>query len=78
VFEPVYTDIDDTNNLVYQFRPRFVFDHDTGGAIKGGGRVDLYFGSGMYHALKAGGMKERGKLYYLVPKVLILEKNSQF
>lgn len=76
VFEPKYADIDDVENVTYQFRPRFVFDHDTGGAIKGGGRVDLYFGSGIFHALKAGGMKERGKLYYLVPKSLILEKSS--
>lgn len=49
--------------------PRFVFDQDTGGAIKGGGRVDLYFGSSEIAAMKAGVMKREGKLYYLVPKI---------
>lgn len=49
--------------------PRFVFDQDIGGAIKGTGHVDLYFGSGDEAALKAGAMKNISKLYYLVPKV---------
>jgi membrane-bound lytic murein transglycosylase A len=48
--------------------PRFVLDQDTGGAIKGGGRVDLYFGSGALAAQKAGVMKQKGRLYYLFPK----------
>lgn len=48
--------------------PRLVFDQDTGGAIKGGDRVDLYFGKGDEAFQKAGVMKRMGKLYYLVPK----------
>lgn len=50
-------------------KPRVVFDQDTGGAIKGGGRVDLFFGSGETAQQKAGIMRHPGKLYYLVPKL---------
>ncbi len=57
----------DLENFTHE--PRFVFDQDTGGAIKGGGRVDLYFGSSDSAAMKAGVMKREGKLYYLVPKI---------
>jgi membrane-bound lytic murein transglycosylase A len=49
-------------------KPRLVFDQDTGGAIKGTGRVDLYFGQGDQAAQKAGVMKQNGRLYYLLPK----------
>jgi membrane-bound lytic murein transglycosylase A len=52
----------------WQSMPRFVFDQDTGGAIKGGGHIDLYFGQGDAAAQKAGVMKQVGKLYYLIPK----------
>lgn len=48
--------------------PRLVFDQDTGGAIRGGGRVDLFVGKGPLAAQIAGVMKNKGKLYYLVPK----------
>ncbi|MCM2323842.1 MAG: MltA domain-containing protein [Oligoflexia bacterium] len=47
---------------------RFVLDQDIGGAIKGGGRVDLFWGRGAEAKLYAGAMKGRGRLYYLVPK----------
>ena len=52
-------------------KPRLVFDQDTGGAIKGGGRVDLYIGSGEEAHQIAGVMRHPGKLYYLVPKKVI-------
>lgn len=48
--------------------PRFVFDQDIGGAIRGGDRVDLYFGKGNLAFQKAGVMKRIGKLFYLVPR----------
>lgn len=48
--------------------PRLVFDQDIGGAIRGGDRVDLYFGKGDMAFQKAGVMKREGKLFYLVPK----------
>ena len=45
---------------------RFVFPQDTGSAIKGSGRADLYWGSGNYAKVAAGSMKEEGILYFMV------------
>lgn len=67
--EPRYDSIDDVAPSSFVDRPRLVFDQDTGGAIKGGGRVDLYFGAGPYYEKLAGGFKEIGQLYYLIPKI---------
>lgn len=47
---------------------QLVFDHDTGGAIKGPGRVDLFTGKGAYAKDLAGPLKNKGFLYYLMPK----------
>ena len=49
---------------------RLVFDQDTGGAIRGPGRVDLFWGAGDEAKRYAGVMKSRGKLFYFVPKGL--------
>ena len=45
---------------------RLVLDQDTGGAIKGGGHFDLFFGLGQTAAFKAGKQKELGQVYYLL------------
>lgn len=47
---------------------RLVFNQDTGGAIRGPGRVDIYFGPGAQAARDAGWMKQRGRLYVLAPR----------
>ena len=47
---------------------RFVFPQDSGAAIKGAGRVDLFWGHGYYAELAASHMKEEGELYFLVRK----------
>jgi membrane-bound lytic murein transglycosylase A len=47
---------------------RFVLNQDTGGAIRGPGRVDLFWGSGPYAETAAGYMKQEGTLYFLVLK----------
>lgn len=47
---------------------RWVFDQDTGGAIKGPGRVDLFCGTGRSAEEMAGVMRHPGALWYLVPK----------
>lgn len=47
---------------------RFVVSQDTGGAIRGPGRVDLYFGSGEEAGGPAGYMKSGGKFYLLAGK----------
>jgi membrane-bound lytic murein transglycosylase A len=47
---------------------RFVLNQDTGGAIKGPGRADLFWGSGAYAETAAGHLKHPGDLYFLVLK----------
>ncbi|MDH5510239.1 MAG: MltA domain-containing protein [Nitrospinota bacterium] len=47
---------------------RFVFNHDQGGAIKGPGRMDLFFGKGRDAEAAAGIMKNPGQLYFLLLK----------
>lgn len=67
--EPVFANPDDIVPMSWVKKPRLVFDQDTGGAIRGGGRVDLFFGQGAVAAQKAGVMKQKGRLYYLVPRI---------
>jgi len=45
---------------------RFVLNQDTGGAIAGPGRADIFFGNGIYAEIAAGHMQHPGKLYFLV------------
>ncbi|MBU1168238.1 MAG: MltA domain-containing protein [Proteobacteria bacterium] len=45
---------------------RFVLNQDTGGAIKGPGRADLFKGNGRYAEVSAGHMQHTGSLYFLV------------
>jgi len=47
---------------------RFVLSQDTGGMIKGPGRLDLYCGTGDGAEMLAGSLKEKGELYFLVKK----------
>lgn len=47
---------------------RFVLNQDTGGAIRGGQRADLYFGSGAAAGDLAGYMNRPGKMFFLVLK----------
>ncbi len=47
---------------------RFVLSQDTGGAIRGADRVDFFWGRGEEAALRAGLMKQPGRLYLLVPR----------
>jgi membrane-bound lytic murein transglycosylase A len=47
---------------------RFVLNQDTGGAIRGAGRADLFWGSGPDAEIAAGHMKHEGELYILIKK----------
>ncbi len=47
---------------------RFVLNQDTGGSIRGPGRVDLFFGQGDLAGDLAGRTKHLGELYFLLPK----------
>jgi len=60
----------DENNNIERWEPfsRFVVDQDTGSAIRGPARADLYFGAGDQAGAKAGRFHERGEVYYLLKK----------
>ncbi|MDX2243520.1 MAG: murein transglycosylase A [Leptolyngbyaceae cyanobacterium bins.302] len=47
---------------------RFVLDQDTGSAIKGAGRVDIFMGTGKLAGDRAGLINATGQLYYLLLK----------
>jgi membrane-bound lytic murein transglycosylase A len=47
---------------------RFVLNQDSGGAIKGAGRADIFWGSGPYAELAAGHLQHEGELYILIKK----------
>ncbi|AFY61743.1 murein transglycosylase A [Synechococcus sp. PCC 6312] len=47
---------------------RFVLDQDTGSAIKGPGRVDIFMGTGNAAKARAGLINTDGELYYLLLK----------
>jgi membrane-bound lytic murein transglycosylase A len=47
---------------------RFVLNQDTGGAIRGLQRADIYFGSGDQAGALAGYMNRPGRLYFLLLK----------
>lgn len=51
-----------------RFVSRYVLDQDTGSAIKGAGRVDIFMGSGQSAGDHAGLIHDSGKLYYLLLK----------
>lgn len=58
------------NGRIVNWQPfsRFVLVQDTGSAIRGSGRVDLFWGSGEEAGRAAGRMKEDGALYFLLLK----------
>jgi membrane-bound lytic murein transglycosylase A len=47
---------------------RFVVNQDTGGAIKGACRADLFWGRGSYAEVAAGHLRHEGELYMLIKK----------
>lgn len=57
-----------TGKLELRQVQRFVLDQDTGGAIRGAGRVDIFMGTGDRAKQRAGLIKGDGMLYYLVLK----------
>jgi len=57
---------DREGRLLPQRVSRFVLDQDTGGAILGPGRVDLFLGTGTVAGDRAGLVNTPGELYYLL------------
>jgi len=61
--------VDNSGKFVgWQPFSRFVLNQDTGIAIQGPKRADLYFGSGEKAGLAAGRMNAPGRLYFLIKK----------
>jgi len=59
--------LDDQGNIeTWMPFARFVLNQDTGGAIQGPKRIDIFWGSGPYAEKAAGHMKHDGSLYFLV------------
>jgi membrane-bound lytic murein transglycosylase A len=75
--KPVFSSPAEVEPSQWQETSRFVFDQDTGGAIRGGGRVDLFWGSGDEAKRFAGFIKDTAQVYYLVPRPQTLEKPSE-
>jgi membrane-bound lytic murein transglycosylase A len=64
---PVWLDTTLDNSSERPYR-RLMFAQDTGGAIKGAVRADVFFGFGDEAERRAGAMKSRGRLYVLWPQ----------
>jgi len=71
---PVFAAEEDLDPSSWEARPRWVFNQDTGGAIKGGGRVDLFMGAGPEAERAAGVMKRKGRLWMAAPKEEFLQR----
>jgi membrane-bound lytic murein transglycosylase A len=54
--------------VVWKPLSRFMLNQDTGGAIRGAGRVDVFWGGGPEAELAAGMMKQPGQLLFFVPR----------
>lgn len=50
----------------WQQMRRFTLPQDSGSAIKGSGRADIFWGNDPYAEIAAGSMKEKGQLFFLV------------
>lgn len=62
---PESTSAKDNNNKFSQL----AFVHDTGGAIKGPNRIDVFWGEGELAGEIAGKTKQNGEIYLLAPKL---------
>ncbi|MDH3394506.1 MAG: MltA domain-containing protein [Desulfobulbaceae bacterium] len=60
----------DSGGQIAAWQPmgRFVLNQDTGSAIRGANRLDLFWGTDHYAEIAAGNMKQSGKLYFLIKK----------
>ena len=56
------------DGLLFRDFTRFIATHDTGSAIRGPGRLDLYWGSGGIAETEASSMKAPGELYLFILK----------
>ena len=61
-------DVQPTGKMDTKVVSRYVLDQDTGSAIKGAGRVDIFLGSGEVAGERAGLLNGKGHLFYLLLK----------
>ena len=61
-------DVEPTGEVATRVVSRYVLDQDTGSAIKGAGRVDIFLGSGEVAGERAGLLNGNGSLFYLLLK----------
>ena len=61
-------DVEPTGKIDTRVVSRYVLDQDTGSAIKGAGRVDIFLGSGEVAGERAGLLNGGGNLFYLMLK----------
>ena len=61
-------DVEPTGEIDTRVVSRYVLDQDTGSAIKGAGRVDIFLGSGEVAGERAGRLNGTGHLFYLLLK----------
>lgn len=66
--KPVFSSPESIQPERFEAASRFVLDQDIGGAITGGGRVDLFWGRGPEAKQSAGVIKDKARMYYLAPK----------
>ncbi len=62
------TEVEPTSTIETRVVSRYVLDQDTGSAIKGAGRVDIFLGSGETAGERAGRLNGSGNLFYLLLK----------
>lgn len=66
---PIFDRIEDTVPKEWKKSGQLLFDQDSGGAIRGGGRIDLFWGSGKLAKQSASAIRQDAALYYLAPKI---------
>ncbi|MEW6011981.1 MAG: MltA domain-containing protein [Elusimicrobiales bacterium] len=61
---------DENGEKIIEFKKfsRFISSHDTGSAIRGAGRIDLFWGSGKKAETEASSMKAKAEFYLFAPK----------
>lgn len=69
--KPVFSGEQDMEPKNWVPTGRFVLDQDTGGAIRGPGRIDLFAGRGNLAKQMAAVMRHKARLVYFVPKIAI-------
>jgi membrane-bound lytic murein transglycosylase A len=70
---PIYVETSDGEGASLR---RLMLAQDTGGAIKGPLRADVYWGAGAEAEARAGAMKSPGRLFLLLPRDLLLPARS--